>query len=417
MRVLSVTSRLPFPPVTGHKSLRYHRLKGLADAGDEIFCASFVDDRRYLASKPEFIRTLRLLPRKSLGSLASVGFNSVIRRRWSIQSSLHYSRSVFKNLANWGAEFGPDVVVCDMLRLGPLVHPLPYPKVLDMDDLLSARYAELLSSDQTGTALGQFGKTLPGPMRAMAQLAVRPALMLERSLIHKQETRAAKDFDEVVLVSAAEAERLANETGADNIHSVPMAVTIPTTRISQVDPRRDGWMILLTGVMNLSHNVDAALELVEQIFPVILKRFPNAHVCLAGSDPAASVRKVAGAGVEVTGHVPDLKPYLDKAAVFVAPLRIGTGVKTKLLEAMANGVPVVTTPLGALGVTSAHSDPTPMTLREEPGELAEAICELLSDSLERERLAHDGYEFVRRHYSTDVVSNRFREILVKACGT
>ena len=417
MRVLFVTSRLPFPPCTGHKSLRYYRLKGLADTGDEVVCASFVDDRRYLDSKPEFIRTLRLLPSNPFGSLAHVGFNSVIRRRWSIQSSLHYSRGALQKLAGWAAEFSPDVVVCDMLRLGPLVHPLPYPKVLDMDDLLSARYSELLSSDQTGTALGQFGKTLPGPMRALARLAVRPALMLEKSLIEKQETRAVQEFDEVVLVSAAEAQRLTNETGANNIHSVPMAVPIPATRVSQTDPQRDGRMILFTGVMNLSHNVDAALELVEQIFPAILKRFPSAHVCLAGSDPAPSIRRVAGGSVVVTGRVPDLKPYLDKAAVFVAPLRIGTGVKTKLLEAMANGVPVVTTSLGALGVTSAHSDPPPMTLRDDPGELVEAICELLSDSLKRERLANDGYEFVGRYYSTDVISNRFREILVRARET
>jgi glycosyltransferase involved in cell wall biosynthesis len=416
VRVLFVTSRLPFPPATGRKSLLYFRHKGLAEAGDDIFCASFVDDRRYLDSKPEFIRTLRLLRSNSLGSLLSVGVNSVIRRRWSIQSSLHYSRSTLKELNAWAAQFRPDVVVGDMLRLAPLVYPLPYPTVLDMDDLLSARYSELLSSDQTQTALGQFGKTLPGPIRSMAQLAVRPALRLEKSLIEQQEKRAAKEFDEVVLVSAAEAQQLAAATGAGNIHSVPMAVPIPATRVSQTDPRRDGRMILLTGVMNLSHNVDAALELVNQILPAILKRYPNANVCLAGSDPVPSIKKLDGGAVTVTGHVPDLKPYLEKAAVFVAPLRIGTGVKTKLLEAMANGVPIITTPLGALGVTSAHSDPSPMILRDDPGEMVEAICELFSDSQERERLASDGYEFVGRNYSPDVISNRFREILVKARG-
>jgi glycosyltransferase involved in cell wall biosynthesis len=136
------------------------------------------------------------------------------------------------------------------------------------------------------------------------------------------------------------------------------------------------------------------------VLPRVRAQRPRAAVVLAGRDPLPALRQAAAAagGVDVTGECADLRPYVERAAVYCAPLRFAAGIQNKLLEALAIEAPVVTTPVAAAGLRSGGDGP-PMAIAEDDDALAAAIVALLDDPGERARLGAAGRRFVERHFS------------------
>jgi polysaccharide biosynthesis protein PslH len=132
-------------------------------------------------------------------------------------------------------------------------------------------------------------------------------------------------------------------------------------------------------------NVDAAVYLLTQIYPRVLASEPECELELVGAEPPRELTELAGrvGKARVTGRVPAIHPHLESASVVVCPLRIGGGVKVKMLEAIARGCAIVTTSIGAQGL------PTPqdgVRIEDTPEGFADAVCELLASATARERL-------------------------------
>ena len=171
--------------------------------------------------------------------------------------------------------------------------------------------------------------------------------------------------------------------------------------------------IIFVGVMNYAPNADAATYLLDEIVPRVRKEVPDLEVYIVGRDPLRVLREKARrqAGVHVTGFVDDVRPYLERSAVAVAPIRYGSGVLNKVLEAMAMEVPVVTTSLAAEGLRVEGDPNLPLHMADDTGEFAARVVELLRDPAERARLAREGRQFVQRNY----VWSRSAEKLEKIC--
>jgi polysaccharide biosynthesis protein PslH len=146
---------------------------------------------------------------------------------------------------------------------------------------------------------------------------------------------------------------------------------------------RDSNAIAFVANFAYEPNVDGALWLAREVLPLVRERVPQARLLLVGNAPPPAVRALAGPAVDVTGRVPAVEPYLDAAAVVACPLRVGGGVKVKLLEALARGCAVVTTPIGTQGIPTAERA-TRVAANAEP--FAAALCDVLADPLERARL-------------------------------
>lgn len=138
-------------------------------------------------------------------------------------------------------------------------------------------------------------------------------------------------------------------------------------------PREPGH-ILFEGNMAFPPNADAALHLARNVLPVVRQTYPEAHLSLVGKDPPPAVRALGSADVRVTGFVEDVRPYYARASVFASPMRLGTGLKNKFLQAWAMGLPVITTPCAAEGVPQ-HSlrNLRLAPLSAFPGELSRLI--------------------------------------------
>lgn len=173
--------------------------------------------------------------------------------------------------------------------------------------------------------------------------------------------------------------------------------------------------LIFTGVMGYEPNRDAAHFLCGHIIPLVKDVVPQIQVQLVGSDPPEDVRALAGNGVVVTGMVPDVRPYVRRATIYVSPLRFGTGVKNKLLAALAMGKAVVATTESCAGL-----DVTPgehLLVADDPAGFAQHVVSLLTDPVRRRKLGIAGRQLVVRKYAWDTTAKQLESLLENLTNT
>jgi glycosyltransferase involved in cell wall biosynthesis len=162
--------------------------------------------------------------------------------------------------------------------------------------------------------------------------------------------------------------------------------------------------IVMTGLMHYRPNIDGALYFLREIFPHILASRPEMVFYIVGAGASEELKRHAGPNVVVTDTVPDVRPYVRKAAVFVVPLRMGGGTRLKVLEGLAMEKAVVSTSLGSEGIDV--TDGEQLLIVDDPRPFADAVLALLNDRARARTLGRRGREFVERQYKWEAVVNR-----------
>jgi glycosyltransferase involved in cell wall biosynthesis len=275
---------------------------------------------------------------------------------------------------------------------------LDSPDVLYLDHLDSALFRPLLPHVPAILDLHNVYSLLV--RRAAAEQArwwSRLYLRREATLLDRAERRAIQSVNGVFAVSEEETQHF-KELGPKSLYVVPNGVDCAAYEAASADRRSPVPTLLYLGTMSWVPNVNAALFLAKEVLPRIRLRFPDARVQIVGRDPTPEVQALnALPGVEVTGGVPDVKPYLREAHILAVPLEAGGGTRLKILEAFASGLPVVSTPTGAEGLKVVHGEHLVIADRER---FAEGILSVLSGAIsgallaERARmLAHTQYDW------------------------
>jgi glycosyltransferase involved in cell wall biosynthesis len=169
--------------------------------------------------------------------------------------------------------------------------------------------------------------------------------------------------------------------------------------------------LLFAGSMDWMPNIDGISWFVREVLPLIRIRIPQCSVTIAGRRPGASIRALAATDplIRVTGTVDDMRPYLWSAKVSIVPIRIGSGTRLKIYEAMAADTSVVSTTVGAEGLEV--SSPQNIRIADAPEAFANACLQLLEDPTERARQADAALRLVCEEFSWEVVTERFEQIL------
>lgn len=168
-------------------------------------------------------------------------------------------------------------------------------------------------------------------------------------------------------------------------------------------------VLVFEGAMDFRPNVEGIVAFFDDTLPLIRAQRPDVEVVLVGKRPAPEVAALDGPGVTVTGFVDDVRPYVDRAAVFVCPLRRGAGIKNKILQAWAMEKPVVATPVSCGGLEL--QDGTNILVRESPADFARGVLELLDDPARRASLGKAGRRTVLERYSWERQARRLAGIL------
>ncbi len=298
-------------------------------------------------------------------------------------------RTLVRRLAAAG-EF--DVVFAHLIRMAPFAADLQHPaKVLWLVDSL-------------GLALGRSQRFAPWWRR--------PGIHWERWRVDSYTTRMSRCFAESWAISPSDVVDL-ERIGCPHVELVTHSVDerlFCVTRRTAVPSR-----IVFLGNLSVPHNVDGALFAVREVWPAIRAAVPGARFLLAGADPVPAIREAAAAaGVEVTGPFPDLLDLWASVDVMLAPLRFSTGIQTKVLEAMAAGVPVVTTPPVAVALGARDGEHL-LTALDAPG-LAAAVVDTLRDPTAAAKRAERAREHARRHFGWERIIERL-EWLAAGDGT
>ena len=188
-------------------------------------------------------------------------------------------------------------------------------------------------------------------------------------------------FDHSVFVSEAEADIFRQRGGDRAVSVVPNGVDLDYfSPPADVWPRSHLPIITFTGTMDYFPNVDAVTYFCRQVFPLIRDVLPQAHFYIVGRNPTRLVKKLGlEPQITVTGSVPDVRPYLARSSVVVAPFRVGRGIQNKILEGMACGIPVVGTTTAFQGLEVKKSDGFRMVQDDNPDAFATEVLRLLKD--------------------------------------
>lgn len=204
----------------------------------------------------------------------------------------------------------------------------------------------------------------------------RLALVIQRNQIRRTEARMLRRADRSLFASERDREALLPGPPDPTSAIVPNGVDLDYWQRGDHPLGKDA--LVFTGAMSYGPNVDAAIRLARRILPLVRAERPAAHLSIVGRDPEPKVSALASLpNVTVTGSVPDVRPYLAAAAVFVAPLRFGAGIQNKLLEAMAMEVPSVVSDLAADGLRTTDGTP-PVVVADDDAAFARAVLRALT---------------------------------------
>ena len=380
--LLYLVHRLPYPPNKGDKVRSYHLLTHLA-AKHRVFLGTFIDDPddvQHIDALRSLCADLHVEPL----SPRAARVRSLLGLLQGEALTLPYYRSA--DLAAWVqqtiAAHRPDAAVVFSSAMAQYVPAeLGLSTLVDMVDVDSAKWT-------------QYAGNRRWPLSWVYRREGRKLLDFERQTVQ----RAAHSF----LVTDAEVELflgLAPECSA-RVEAVGNGVNAEFFSPGQGFPSpfaADEIPIVFTGAMDYWPNVDAATWFVSDVLPALAERVPSARFCIVGMRPTPTVKALAGTRVNVTGTVPDVRPYLAHARVVVAPLRVARGVQNKVLEAMAMGRPVVASEACAGGIDAARG--AEFAVAAVAFDYVERIVDLLDDQDRAEAMGAAARARVLKRYS------------------
>lgn len=391
LKILFLAHRVPYPPDKGERIRAYHEIEVLAAEHDiDLFALGDsppqIDSYAPLSSMCRRVNVA--LPGKVetviAGARAFARFDPLSFAFFDCRElRRHVEQALSKE--NYDAIF---VYCSSMMQYVP--DPAPCPLILDFVDCDSAKWA-------------QYAGRSPYPMR---WLYAREARCLSKRE-HQFMNRAVCS----IVVSGKEARQLsAASNGRDKIKVIGNGANWSNCP-AQPEPEiaKLGEYILFMGQMDYRPNVDAVNYFTQEIWPLVLKRHPALKFVIAGRNPSSLVRQLARiSGIVVTGTVADIHMYLRGARVVVAPFRISQGVHNKILEAVAEGIPVVCSVQASEGLSESVRQLT--AVRDGAISFAAAVCSFLDDDASRARFVRDS-ESLRAGLRWEQVLKPLRELL------
>lgn len=415
-KLFFITTRLFWPTNSGRKVSLYHYCKGLHERyGYDIYLYSFLEkgqSKKNIESKPDFIKKVYIFkPITFAEKTVNLLFKSFGKKQWPLQCSMFFSKKNCSCIRTYCNKIKPDVIMTDMIRTAPYIlafQDLSCKKILDMDDLLSKRYRRQLNSDfLKANVVGQYGKEMPSILnKAINGKMIRNRLLsMESKRLEKTELQYASQYDSVIFVSDNETNYVNRNIGIRKAFTVTMGVDYDYYSQSMVTEKETN-SLSFVGNMNVAANIDTLHMIADNILPKIKHKVV---LKIIGACPNSLKLEYANrTDIEFCGQVDDLRQFVCSTKIFLAPIAYGSGIKTKILEAMAMGMPVITNSVGAEGIVADNN--IHFLVSDDFNQISKMVDHLLEDKILCDQISKQARLLVRDSYTWDIIWDKFSEL-------
>jgi polysaccharide biosynthesis protein PslH len=394
LKILILDEEFPYPLDSGKRIRSYHLARALASRHQVTYLA--YGDRASPAAVAIVDAGLNIIAVRPLHRQQS-GLRFYWRLLRNLASSApyivtsHHSRRFQAAVTECLDRGGYDLVICEWAPYSQFVRSRTATRRVVVAHNIESRIWQGYEVHETN------------PLR-------RCYISAQRKKVEAFERSMVRWADGITAVSVADAAELRRYSG-----TVPIAVVengVDSEYFCSRGTPEDESRLVFTGSMDWRPNQDAAHYFVREIWPILRRARPDLTASIVGRNPPPELRPLGHEpGIEITGTVPDVRPWIAAAAVYVVPLRIGGGSRLKILEALSMGKAVVSTTLGAEGLEVCHG--RNILLADGAIPFARAVLHLLEDAALRMRLGSEGAQLVRARYQWDALATRLEEFVLR----
>jgi len=397
MRILVLDEEFPWPLNTGKRMRSFNLLSRIA-AKHELYYLAYGEtdsesSNALMKNRMNPIAVARKIPAKS-GPMFYLRLLANLTSPWPYIVSSHYSRLYDKTVKEVIKEKRPDMIICEWTPYAVFVRDIDKIKKVivahNVETLIWKRYYENEKNPAKRWYIG-----------------------IQRDKLERFENEAFGTVDGITAVSEIDAGSIREIKDRTPVNVVENGVDLDYFKSENNDTEPDS--MVFVGTMDWRPNQDAVSYFAQEVFPLIRKNRPDAKVIFVGRKPPQEIKALNDIpGVTVTGSVDDVRPYMQKGAVYVVPLRIGGGTRLKILDAMAMKKAIVSTSVGAEGLEVSEDEN--ILLADTAERFAEQIERLMDDAELRHRMGEDGRQLVEERYGWDRLAERLDAFLIELAG-
>lgn len=400
MNILFLSTENPYPPDHGHHLRTYNVLRHLAEQ-HKIFFLGFwqsAEELKHKAHLESLCARVDLLPIPGRAQKVNYGLGlfANLFSAWPFTVQRYFRYEAVQCIKQIMQENHIDLVHFDLMHLAPYLECIgDTPSVLVNHNVESLRLERLAQVQKS--------------------FAARAYLDLQQSKMRRLELDLCRRFTQLITVSETDAEILQKICKIENIAEIPNGVDADFFHVADEKPEPDS--LVWTGSMASPYNRDAVDYFLENIFPKIFVQRPQIKVTIVGDSPSPILQqyqKRYPQNVFITGYVDDVRPYMQRASIFIAPMRCGSGTKVKVINAMAMGKAIVSSSVGAEGIQVESGKD--LIITDAPQEFADQILQLLKDPARRRQMGENARKIVERYYDWRVIYKKMDTLYEKVAS-
>lgn len=397
MRLLFITPRPTYPLNSGDRIRMYHLIKNLA-RNHQIYLLSFIEnevEQKDMDRMNEFCEVVKCVYKPGYTRISIV--NKILKffAGGSYFIDDFYSEEMRRIIREMVSTYKFDLVHIDFIEVAQYIDDIKdIPTVLTEHDIFYLKTKRYLKAKQP--ILERFGT------------------LREWIKLYQYEPRMWEKFDHVIVTSNHDYNIIKSKRPTTKVSVVPNGVDIEYFDLSKVVQKSAGEASLVyTGTLNNIANRDAVLFFYHKIFPLIRTKVPEVKWYVVGKNPTSTIQELSkkDSAVIITGLVEDVRPYIATADVYVAPIRIGSGTRLKILEAMAMKKAVVSTSIGCEGLNVEHNKN--ILVADTPKQFANFVIKAINDRSLRSRLGENGRRLVESEYDWKICAEKLEKVFVE----
>jgi glycosyltransferase involved in cell wall biosynthesis len=381
MKILFLLPQIPYPPHSGGRIVTWNTVKRFAESCEVRVACLYHHPAELEDLDPVKAICHEVAAFPAYGKWSITPFLTCAVSPWPYKAHRFFNRELFDYVQRLARRESFDVIHAQNF------YTTPY--VVGDETCLKIHYKENVE----GNILLRYAKTSRNPL-------IKTAAWAEGRRTRRFEWQACKKFDQILTISPLDRDTLLRLDPSLPIRHQRPGVDLDAYPF--LDEPSGPPNVVFTGTMSYYPNSDGALAFLQTTWPLIKQQVPNIRCTIVGADPPEAIRRMHGHNdICITGRVEHIREYLQSTHIYIVPLRVGGGIRLKILEAMASGLAIVSTPIGCEGLEGKHGEH--LLIAEMPDNFADAVIALANNHEKRLYIRNNARALAENVYDWDIV--------------